>query len=181
MKKITINKKIKVLSLAISAMIGNIAISYAAVIPEGTKLAAKQEIVRNNGSEPASLDTHKVSSDVEFNIINDFFDGLIQVNSQGNIEPRLAASWETNDNKTWIFHLRKDIKWSDGSPITAHDVVFSWRRLIDPDTVSPYGSYLENAAVVNANQVLTGKKKTEELGVKALDDKTLEVRLGCVP
>ncbi|CAM3855512.1 periplasmic murein peptide-binding protein precursor [Xenorhabdus thuongxuanensis] len=177
MKKITINKKIKVLSLAIAAMFGNIAISYSAVVPEGVKLAAKQEIVRNNGSEPASLDTHKVSSDVEFNIINDFFDGLIQVNSQGNIEPRLAASWETNDNKTWIFHLRKDIKWSDGSPITAHDVVFSWRRLIDPDTISPYGSYLENAAVVNANQVLTGKKKTEELGVKALDDKTLEVRL----
>ncbi|MEQ1964206.1 ABC transporter substrate-binding protein [Xenorhabdus khoisanae] len=177
MSKIINNKKIKLLTCAMALMLNNIALSYAAVIPEGTKLAAKQEIVRNNGAEPASLDTHKVSSNVEFNIISDFFDGLIQVNKQGKIEPRLAASWETQDNKKWVFHLRKDIKWSDGSPITAHDVVFSWRRLIDPDTVSPYGSYLENASVVNANEVLTGKKKTEELGIKALDDKTLEVRL----
>ncbi|MDC9587785.1 ABC transporter substrate-binding protein [Xenorhabdus sp. XENO-10] len=177
MKKITISKKIKLLFCAITLIFGNISLSYAAIVPEGTQLADKQEIVRNNGSEPASLDTHKVSSDVEFNIISDFFDGLIYVNSQGKIEPRLAAHWETKDNKTWIFHLRKDAKWSDGSPITAHDVVFSWRRLIVPDTVSPYGSYLENAAVMNANEVLIGKKKAEELGVKALDDMTLEVRL----
>lgn len=164
MSKIINNKKITLLTCAMALMLNNIALSYAAVIPEGTKLAAKQEIVRNNGAEPASLDTHKVSSNVEFNIISDFFDGLIQVNKQGKIEPRLAASWETQDNKKWVFHLRKDIKWSDGSPITAHDVVFSWRRLIDPDTVSPYGSYLENASVVNANEVLTGKKKQKSLG-----------------
>ncbi|OTA21395.1 periplasmic murein peptide-binding protein precursor [Xenorhabdus beddingii] len=170
-------RKIKLFSCAMALMWGNSSLSYAAVVPEGTKLAVKQEIVRNNGSEPASLDTHKVSSDVEFNIINDFFDGLIYVNRQGDIEPRLADSWETKDNKTWIFHLKKDIKWSDGSPITAHDVVFSWRRLVVPDTVSPYGSYLENASVINANEVLIGKKKAEELGVKALDDTTLEVRL----
>ncbi|AOM41193.1 ABC transporter substrate-binding protein [Xenorhabdus hominickii] len=170
-------KKIKLLSCAMALILGNITLSHAAVVPEGTKLAAKQEIVRNNGAEPASLDIHKVSSDVEFNIISDFFEGLININRQGNIEPRLATSWETNDNKTWIFHLRKDIKWSNGSPITAHDVVFSWRRLITPDTVSPYGSYIESASVINANEVLIGKKKPEELGVKALDDMTVEVRL----
>ncbi|PHM71182.1 ABC transporter substrate-binding protein [Xenorhabdus kozodoii] len=171
------NKLTQILTCSMGILLTNVIPSYAAFVPPGTQLAAKQEIVRNNGAEPASLDIHKVSSDVEFNIINDFFDGLIHVNQQGKIEPRLAASWETHDNKTWVFHLRKEIKWSDGSPITAHDVVFSWQRLIDPDTVSPYGSYLENASVVNANQVLTGKKKMEELGVKALDDKTLEVRL----
>ncbi|MDC9592845.1 ABC transporter substrate-binding protein, partial [Xenorhabdus sp. IM139775] len=177
MLKITSPNKIKLLSCAIALIWGNISLSYAAVVPEGTILAAKQEIVRNNGAEPASLDTHKVSSNVEFNIISDFFEGLIHVNHQGNIEPRLATSWETSDNKTWIFHLKKENKWSDGSPITAHDVVFSWRRLIDPDTISPYGSYLENAAVMNANDVLTGKKKPQELGVKALDDFTVEVKL----
>ncbi|MBD2784034.1 oligopeptide ABC transporter substrate-binding protein OppA [Xenorhabdus sp. DI] len=177
MLKITNAKKIKRLYCAIALIWGNISLSYAAVVPEGTILADKQEIVRNNGAEPASLDAHKVSSNVEFNIISDFFEGLIHVNQQGNIEPRLATSWETSDNKTWIFHLKKENKWSDGSPITAHDVVFSWRRLIDPNTVSPYGSYLENAAVMNANDVLTGKKKPEELGIKALDDFTVEVKL----
>ncbi|MDX7999054.1 oligopeptide ABC transporter substrate-binding protein OppA [Xenorhabdus sp. Reich] len=177
MGTLIMSKKIKLLSCAIALISGNIAVSHAAVVPPGTKLAAKQEIVRNNGAEPASLDTHKVSSDVEFNIISDFFEGLINVNKQGKVEPRLAERWETRDNKTWIFHLKKDIKWSDGSPITAHDVIFSWRRLIEPDTVSPYGSYLENASVVNASDVLTGKKKPEELGVKALDDFTLEVKL----
>ncbi|PHM36990.1 ABC transporter substrate-binding protein [Xenorhabdus innexi] len=174
---IKVNKRISLLSCVIAAIFGSISLSQAAVVPEGTKLAAKQEIVRQSLSEPASLDVHKVSSDTEFDIIHDFFDGLVYTDRQGNIEPRLAERWETNDNQTWVFHLRKGIKWSDGSPITAHDFVFSWRRLVAPDTVSPYGSYLENISIINANDVLTGKKKGEELGVKALDDMTLEVRL----
>ncbi|MDC9595990.1 ABC transporter substrate-binding protein [Xenorhabdus anantnagensis] len=177
MRKITSSKKIKLLPCAIALIFGNISLSYAAIVPEGTRLADKQEIVRDNMSEPASLDAHKVSSDVEFDIIHDFFDGLVYTDRKGNIEPRLAERWETEDNKTWIFHLRKGLKWSDGSPITAHDVVFSWRRLVDPNTVSPYGSYLENAAIMNANDVLIGKKKGEELGVKALDDMRIEIRL----
>ncbi|MBI6549017.1 ABC transporter substrate-binding protein [Xenorhabdus lircayensis] len=177
MVNLIINKKIKLLSCAIALISVNITISHAAVVPPGTKLAAKQEIVRQSLSEPASLDVHKVSSDTEFDIIHDFFDGLVYTNRQGGIEPRLAERWETEDNKIWVLHLRKGLKWSDGTPITANDVVFSWRRLIDPNIVSPYGSYLENAAIINANDVLTGKKKEEELGVKALDDMTLEVRL----
>lgn len=177
MSKIIRNKKIKLLTYAIAAMFGNIALSYSAVVPEGIKLADKQEIVRDNSTEPASLDTHKVSSDSEFDVIHDFFDGLVYTDRKGNIEPRLAERWETNDNKTWIFHLRTGIKWSDGTPITAHDVVFSWRRLVNPDIVSPYGSYLGNAGIINADDVLRGKKKSEELGVKALDDMTLEVHL----
>ncbi|WP_228860297.1 ABC transporter substrate-binding protein [Xenorhabdus sp. PB61.4] len=177
MTNLAVKKKISILSCVIAAIFGNVSLSYAAVVPEGTKLAAKQEIVRNSLSEPASLDVHKVSSDVEFDIIHDFFEGLVYTDRQGNIEPRLAERWETSDNKTWVFHLRKGIKWSDGTPITAHDFVFSWRRLVEPDIVSPYGSYLENISIINANDVLTGKRKGEELGVKALDDMTLEVRL----
>ncbi|MBD2801273.1 oligopeptide ABC transporter substrate-binding protein OppA [Xenorhabdus sp. M] len=175
--KITSDKKIKLLSCAIALMWGNVSLSYAAVVPEGTQLAEKQEIVRNNGSEPASLDVHKVESDVDFNIISDFFDGLVYLDQKSEIKPRLATSWETSDNQNWIFHLRKDAKWSDGSPITAQDVVFSWRRLIDPATISPYGNYLVNASVVNANDVLQGKRQVDALGIKALDDSTLEVKL----
>lgn len=147
----------------------------AANVPQGTILAEKQELVRNNGSEPASLDPHKVESDVEFNIISDMFDGLVAVKPDGTIEPRLAASWENKGN--WIFHLREGITWSDGTPITAQDVVWSWQRLVDPKTASPYASYLGNMNIVNAADIAEGKKSPDTLGVKALDDKTLEITL----
>ncbi|MEG1224858.1 oligopeptide ABC transporter substrate-binding protein OppA [Hafnia paralvei] len=158
-------------------LMGMCSSALAAVIPAGTELATKQELVRNNGSEPASLDPHKVESDVEFNIISDFFDGLVGIKHDGSIEPRLAESWENKDNRVWTFHLRPDIKWSNGEPITAQDVVFSWRRLVDPKTVSPYGSYLNNMHVTNAGEIVAGKQSPDTLGIKALDDKTVQVTL----
>ncbi|MEI7367243.1 ABC transporter substrate-binding protein [Pectobacterium colocasium] len=150
---------------------------FAAQVPAGTVLADKQELVRGNGSEPASLDPHKVESDVEGHIINDFFDNLVRVGDDGTIEPRLAERWENKDNTVWTFHLRPDAKWSDGSPITADDVVYSWRRLGDPKTLSPYGSYVASMYVKNAADILAGKKAPDSLGIKALDSHTLEVTL----
>ncbi|GKW40455.1 hypothetical protein PEC301879_03140 [Pectobacterium carotovorum subsp. carotovorum] len=67
--------------------------AFAAQVPAGTVLADKQELVRGNGSEPASLDPHKVESDVEGHIINDFFDNLVRVGDDGTIQPRLAERW----------------------------------------------------------------------------------------
>ncbi|WP_275385242.1 peptide ABC transporter substrate-binding protein [Xenorhabdus bovienii] len=172
------NKIAKALTCIVSLILGSVTYSYAAVIPSGTQLADKQEITRNNFSEPVSLDPHKSDSSSEFDILRDFFERMVAIDKKDKVIPALAERWETNDNKTWVFHLRKGIKWSDGSPITAHDVVFSWRRMVTPDTISPYGSYLVQATVVNAYDVLSGKKKPEELGVKALDDATIEVTLG---
>ncbi len=83
--------------------------NWAANVPAGTQLADKQELVRNNGSEPASLDPHKVESDVEFNIISDLFDGLVSVSPAGEIQPRPAEKWENKDNTVWTFHLRPGI------------------------------------------------------------------------
>ncbi|WP_342321228.1 ABC transporter substrate-binding protein [Kosakonia sp. BYX6] len=151
--------------------------TYAATVPAGTELADKQELVRNNGSEPASLDPHKVESDVEFNIISDIFDGLVAVRKDGSIEPRLAEKWENKDNTVWIFHLRPGITWSDGTAITAKDVVWSWQRLVDPKTASPYASYPGNMHIVNATEIAQGKMSPDTLGVKALDDSTLEITL----
>src|SRR5471032_2246122 len=149
--------------------------ALAAQVPAGVELAAKQEIVRNNGSEPASLDAHKVSSDVEFNILSDLFTGLITIDNNGNAQPSLSSSSESKDNKTWVFHLRQGIVSSDGTPITAQDVVFSWRRLIDPKTASPYESYLGSMHVLNANDIIGGKKTADQLGIRALDKQTLEI------
>lgn len=151
--------------------------AFAASVPAGTELAEKQELVRNNGNEPASLDPHKVESDVEFNIISDIFDGLVSVSPQGEIQPRLAEKWENKDNTVWTFHLRPGITWSDGTAITAQDVVWSWQRLVDPKTVSPYASFPGNMHMVNAADIAEGKKAPDTLGVKALNDTTLEVTL----
>lgn len=151
--------------------------TWAANVPEGTALADKQELVRNNGSEPASLDPHKVESDIEFNIISDLFEGLVSVSPSGDVQPRLAEKWENKDNTVWTFHLRPGITWSDGTAITAEDVVWSWQRLIDPKTASPYASYPGNMHIANAADIAQGKKSPDTLGVKAINDTTLEVTL----
>ncbi|MBA0168125.1 MULTISPECIES: ABC transporter substrate-binding protein [Pectobacterium] len=172
-----IKKRFKHALLLTLCTTGAMTSAFAAQVPAGAVLADKQELVRGNGSEPASLDPHKVESDVEGHIINDFFDNLVRVGDDGTIEPRLAERWENKDNTVWTFHLRPDAKWSDGSPITADDVVYSWRRLGDPKTLSPYGSYVASMYVKNAADILAGKKTPDSLGIKALDSHTVEVTL----
>lgn len=164
-------------ALLVLGLLGSTATAMAAQVPQGTELAAKQELVRNNGNEPASLDPHKVESDVEFNIISDLFEGLVSVSLQGEIQPRLALKWENKDNLVWTFHLRPGITWSDGTAITAQDIVWSWQRLVTPTTASPYASYPGNMHIANARDISEGKQPPETLGVKALDDTTLQVTL----
>ncbi|EOU9587673.1 ABC transporter substrate-binding protein [Klebsiella aerogenes] len=164
-------------ALLVLGLLGSAATAIAAQVPQGTELAAKQELVRNNGNEPASLDPHKVESDVEFNIISDLFEGLVSVSPQGEIQPRLALKWENKDNLVWTFHLRPGITWSDGTAITAQDIVWSWQRLVTPTTASPYASYPGNMHIVNARDISEGKQSPETLGVKALDDTTLQITL----
>lgn len=164
-------------ALLVVGLLAAAAPTLAAQVPAGTALAEKQELVRNNGSEPSSLDPHKVESDVEFNIISDLFDGLVSVSPAGEIQPRLAAKWDNKDNTVWTFHLRPGVTWSDGTSITAQDIVWSWQRLVSPATASPYASYPGNMHIVNAQDIAQGKKTPDTLGVKALDDATLEVTL----
>ncbi|WP_395301519.1 ABC transporter substrate-binding protein [Enterobacter sp. ECC-175] len=170
-------RNIFTLSVLTAAVLGASAPAWAANVPSGTALAEKQELVRNNGNEPASLDPHKVESDVEFNIISDLFDGLVSVSPKGEIQPRLAEKWENKDNTVWTFHLRPGITWSDGTAITAQDVVWSWQRLVDPKTASPYASYPGSMRIANAAEIAEGKASPQSLGVKAIDDATLEVTL----
>lgn len=149
----------------------------AAVVPSGTELSSRQELVRNNFTEPASIDPHKAESDVEFNIIADLFDGLVRVRNDGTIEPRLAERWETQNGKIWTFHLRPGIRWSSGEAITAQDVEWSWKRLVNPETASPYASYPGTMYIENARDIVEGKKTVESLGVRALDRNTVQVTL----
>lgn len=152
-------------------------LAQAAVVPEGTKLRAKQEIVINNGAEPVSLDPHKVEGITEAVIIRQLFEGLVVRDELGNIIPAVATSWESNDDFTqWTFKLR-EVKWSDGSPLTAEDFVYAWQRLADPKTASPYASYLEKLKLVNATEVIKSEKAIQDLGIKALDAHTLQLTL----
>ena len=104
--------------------------------------------------------------------------GLVQYGTDGKITGDLAESWETSqDGKTWTFHLRDGIRWSDGTPITAADFVYAFQRLVDPATASEY-NYLATAInVENAAECISGEKAVDELGVEAVDDSTFVVHL----
>ena len=136
------------------------------------------EVVYNRGSaaEPESLDPHKTSTIYEAHVLRDLFEGLVMQNNKAELIPGAAESWIiSDDGKTYTFKLRADAVWSDGSPVTAEDFVYSFRRLQDPATAAEYASMLY--PVVNAEEVNTGKAKPEEIGVKAIDATTLEIQL----
>jgi oligopeptide transport system substrate-binding protein len=151
--------------------------AFAADVPAGVQLADKQEIVKNNGSEVQSLDPHKIEGVPENNVTRDLMEGLANNGLDGSIVPGVAESWDNKDFKVWTFHLRKDAKWSNGKPVTAQDFVYSWQRVVDPKTASPYASYLQYAHVENVDDVIAGKKDKSTLGVKAIDDHTFQVTL----
>ena len=150
--------------------------AFSAEVPQGVTLHKTQSLTRLNPGEPITLDPGKGSSDSESSIIQDLFAGLVYLDKNNQIRPDLAESWETNDGLTYLFHLRAGLKWSDGSPLKASDIVYSWRRILT-ETNSDYATYLEQAGVVNASAILSGKMKGENLGVTALDERTLQVVL----
>ena len=151
--------------------------AQAADVPSGVTLAAKQELVKGNGGEVQSLDPHKIEGNPESNVSYDLLEGLAIVNTDGKVVPGVAESWENKDGKVWTFHLRKNALWSNGAPVTAQDFVYSWRRLVNPKTASPYASYLQYGHVENVDDIIAGKKSPDQLGIKALDDHTLQVTL----
>lgn len=124
---------------------------------------------------PTTLDPTKGQSIGDNEIQHAITEGLTR-NTAGDVKPGIAESWdESEDGLTYTFHLRKDAKWSDGEPITAGDFEYSWKRLVNPETASSYafiGDCLKNGQAIEQ-----GNMDVEELGVKAVDDNTLEVTL----
>lgn len=142
---------------------------------KSTQAAAKQVFTYINGAEPRYLDPAKNNAADAANIIINVFEGLTRVNVKGETVPGIAKSWEVSkDGLTWTFHLR-DAKWSDGKAVTAYDFEYAWKRALDPKTGSEYAYqlyYLKNGKKYNEN-----KAKASDVGVKALDSKTLKVTL----
>lgn len=138
---------------------------------------AETVLQRGNGAEPETLDFHKSSGVPEANIQRDLFEGLVTESADGKLQPGVAESWETSaDGKTYTFHLRKDVKWSDGSPLTAADFVYAWRRALAPETASDYAFILW--PVAGAESYSKGETKDPaSIAIKAVDPHTLEVQL----
>jgi oligopeptide transport system substrate-binding protein len=130
-----------------------------------------------NGSEPGSIDPHQASGDWEDRIIGDYLEGLMTDDAEANPIPGQAESYTiSDDGLVYTFKLRDGIQWSDGTPVTAGDFVFAFQRLFDPKTASDY-AYLQ-FPIKNGSEIADGSVTDfDELGVKAIDDKTLEISL----
>ena len=155
-----------------------IAVSATALATLTLPSPARAEMVYRMATmgEPKTLDPHGVSGTWENYIVGDAFMGLLTDAADAKPIPGAAESWTiSDDGLTYTFKLR-DHKWSDGTPVTAEDFVYSWRRLLDPATAAEYASIMypvKNAEKINSGDI----KDLTQLGVRAIDDKTLEVTL----
>ena len=144
----------------------------------GEKLADDQTFTYRLLDQFPTLDPQLNQETDGFHVIRDLFEGLLNQDAKGNLVPGVATGYAATDgNTTYTFTLRENARWSNGDPVTARDFVYAWRRAVDPATASPYGWYLELTEMVNAKEILAGNEPPSELGVRALDDHTLEVRL----
>ncbi len=144
--------------------------------PDPAVLAESQVLHRDNGDEPQTLDPHLAEGVPAGNILRDLFEGLTAETPDGRIVPGVAMRWNiSRDGRTYTFYLRRDVTWSNGDPLRAEDFVYSLRRSADPATASNSANML--LPIENAGAVLAGMASPEALGVEALDEYTLQIRL----
>ncbi|MGB7261903.1 MAG: peptide ABC transporter substrate-binding protein, partial [Albidovulum sp.] len=150
----------------------------AANVQSGDTLAENQEYTYWLLDAIKSMDP-QINTDVEGSgIARSLFEGLMNEDQVGTLIPGAATGYELSDDKlTYTFHLRDNAKWSNGDPVTADDFVYAWKRLADPATASEYAWYIELMQIVNASEIIAGTKPVDELGVKAVDDHTFEVKI----
>lgn len=152
--------------------------SHATRAMTGETLADDQTFTYRLLDEFTSLDPQIVEDVSGSDIIRDLFEGLHNQDADGNLIAGVAESFTVNDDKdVYTFVLRANAKWSNGDPVVAGDFVYAWQRLVDPELASPYSWFGELMSIENAAAVLAGEMPTSELGVTAIDDLTLEVRL----
>jgi len=135
----------------------------------------------NNGSEPGSLHPALAQGTHDSWILEHTFEGLTKKNAEGDIQPGMASEWNTEDGVTWTFTLKDDVYWSNGDPVTAEDFEYAWKHVLNPATAAQYSYqlyYLKGAEAYNSAEEGADLAALEaEVGVKAVDSKTLEVTL----
>ncbi|WP_165772015.1 peptide ABC transporter substrate-binding protein [Niveispirillum lacus] len=139
--------------------------------------AAAGTVLRvGNGPDSESLDPHRAVGAGDSRILTALFEGLLTPDAAGRMVPGAAERWSVSDDGlTYTFTLRADGRWSDGTPVTAADFVWSWRRAVDPATRPLFADFLY--PVLNAEEIAAGKLPPDRLGVTALDDHVFQVRL----
>lgn len=170
------------LILGTGALAGSMALPLVpAACSGGSRSAAGGEAADQNlryvDSEPLEMDPGKASRQSELQIISNVWEPLLAFDAQGNPIPQGATSWEISpDGVTYVFHLRDGVKWTDGTAITAHDYEWAWKRNEDPKLASEYAQALYD--IKGAEEYNEGKTAdANTLGVRALDDRTLQVTL----
>ena len=158
---------------------GTAAAGETAAAQEATGTVSSSDLKVMLETPVMSLDPQQATDGTSFEVMANYTDGLTQMDDSGAAMAAVAESWETSDDGlTWTFHLRKDAKWSNGTPVTAKDFVFGWQRAVDPDVASEYAYMLSDIGQVkNAAEIIGGTKDKSELGVTAVDDNTLQVEL----
>ncbi|MHA1563698.1 MAG: peptide ABC transporter substrate-binding protein [Alphaproteobacteria bacterium] len=137
---------------------------------------AEMVLHRGNTGEPETLDPHRTSTTYEAHILHDLLEGLVVQSAVGEVVAGAAESWEiSEDGKTYTFHIRENANWSNGDPLTAGDFVFSLQRILNPETAAKYANILY--PIANAEAINTGEAVPADLGVAAIDDKTLQITL----
>lgn len=128
----------------------------------------RAQLERGNGPEPSTLDAHRCQEVSCGNVLRDLYEGLVTEDSAGRLIPGIAERWEVSaDGRTWTFHLREGLRWSNGEPLDAPQVVASFRRAFAPKTAAPFAELFD--ALSNAQAVQAGKLAPEALGVAAPD------------
>ena len=170
-------------ALALTACGGSASSTAASTAASGTASSAAGTAAGGTlnimlETEVQSLDPQIATDGTSFEVIADYTDGLMQMDADGSAVPAMAETYDiSEDGKTYTFHLR-DAKWSNGEAVTAADFVFGWQRAVDPANASEYSYMLSDIGqVVNAAEIIAGEKPVTDLGVTAVDDKTLEVQL----
>ena len=135
----------------------------------------KSQITLALTTEPPNLDSSLSTDTVSNLILRMTNERLVEMDKRGNIIPGVAERWE-KEGLNLTFYLREDAKWSDGKPVTAHDFVYAMRRLVDPATAAN-GSTFFAYIIDNALDILAGDKHPDQLGVQAVNDRELRVRL----
>ncbi len=125
--------------------------------------------------DPPTLDPALADDSTSGAIARAAFDGLTRIGKDGKVHNSVAEKVDVSpDLKTYTFHLRSS-QWSNGDPVTAYDFEYAWKRVVDPRTAANYAYMMY--AIKNAEQASRGEVKLDEVGVKALDDRTLQVTL----
>ena len=165
-------KLLKLVVLAFGVSILLLVFGYT----NGPKIVDEHTIRYVLEQEPSTLDPAKSSTSPEATVQLQLFDGLVRLDDKGEPEAAIAKSWTmSDDGTTYTFHLRPNLKWSNGEPLTAHDFEYAWKRTLDPDTGADNAYMLY--VIKNGEAFNNGKADRNDVGVEAIDDDTLVVTL----